>query len=111
MRKTSEYAELHLVVEEGPSGILYIEAWRDHASQLSQVAQEGNIPVFTNLTLKATGEEAQLQCSDLDVYGHLLASAQVERGADDGSCPEHKQSVLLLDFLLSVHGHLSGNAA
>ena len=66
-RKTSEYAALHLVVEEGPSGTLYIEAWRAQAKKLSQVAQEGNILVFTNLTLKSMGEKAQWQCSDLDV--------------------------------------------
>ena len=100
MRKTSEYAALHLVVEEGPSGTLYIEAWRDQAKKLSQVAQEGSILVFTNLTLKAMGEKAQWQCSDLDVYGHLLASAKVEQIADDGSCPQHMHTVIMRELPL-----------
>ena len=41
--KANDYVELHLVVEEGPYGGLYIEAWRDQARRLAQVAHEGKI--------------------------------------------------------------------
>ena len=54
--KANAYVELHLVVEEGPSGTLYIEAWRDQASRLAQVAHGGKILKLTNLMIKAMGE-------------------------------------------------------
>ena len=59
------------------------------------MAQEGNILEFSNLTLKAMGDTAQWQCSDLDVYGSLQSSAKVEQVADDGTCPQNVHMVLL----------------
>ena len=53
--KASEYVELHLVVEEGSSGGLYVEAWRGQARRLTQVAHDGEILKLTNLTIKALG--------------------------------------------------------
>ena len=55
--KAREYVEVHLVVEEGSSGGLYVEAWRDQARRLTQVARQGKILKLTNLMIKATGEK------------------------------------------------------
>ena len=56
--KTNDHAALHLVVEEGSSGTLYIEAWREQAKRLLQVATEGAILEFSNLILKALDSKA-----------------------------------------------------
>ena len=53
--RANDYVELHLVVEEGLSGTLYIEAWRDQARRLTQVAHDGKILKLTNLTINALG--------------------------------------------------------
>ena len=93
--KTNEHAALHLVVEEGSSGTLYIEAWREQAKRLLQVATEGAILEFSNLTLKAMGDKAQWQCSDLDVYGHLLSGCKFVKVADDASIPKTMYTIPL----------------
>ena len=41
--RANDYVEPHLVVEEGLYGTLYIEAWRDQARRLTQVAHGGKI--------------------------------------------------------------------
>ena len=96
--KASDYAELHLVVEEGPSGSLYIEAWRDQARRLTQVANDGKILKLTNLTIKAMGEEAQWQCTSLDIYGQVLATTQLEEVADSDQYPANVHTILLSDL-------------
>ena len=60
--KASEYVELHLVVEKGSSGGLYVEAWRDQARRLTRVARPGKILKLTNLMIKNMGEKEQWQC-------------------------------------------------
>ena len=50
--KVTDYADLQLVVEHGPSGTLHIEAWRDQARRLTQIAVDGKILKFTNFTIK-----------------------------------------------------------
>ena len=76
--EASDYVELHLVAEEGPSGTLYIEAWRDQARRLTQVAHDGKILKLTNLTITALGENSQWQCTPLDIYGQVMATTRVE---------------------------------
>ena len=76
--RANDYVELHLVVEEGLSGTLYIEAWRDQARRLTQVANDGKILKLTNLTIKALGEKAQWQCTPLDMCGQVLATTHLE---------------------------------
>ena len=48
-RGRAECTELHLVVGNGLSGALYIDAWRDHARRLSQRTQAGNVLKVTNV--------------------------------------------------------------
>ena len=52
----ADCAECHLAAELGLSGTLYIEAWRDQAHRLGQVAKDGLIVELTHLTIKAIGE-------------------------------------------------------
>ena len=53
-------AECHVVVEPGLSGALHIEAWRDQAHRLGQVAKDGLIVELTHLTIKAMGDKITL---------------------------------------------------
>ena len=77
--KASGYVELHLVVEEGPSGGLYIEAWRDQARRLTQVARQGKILKLTNLMIRNMGDKEQWQCTPHDVYGLVTAATPGRR--------------------------------
>ena len=77
--KASDYVELHLAVEEGPSGSLYIEAWRDQARRLAQVAHEGKILKLTNLMIKAMGEKEHWQCTPHDVYGQVIGTTRLDQ--------------------------------
>ena len=54
--KASDHVELHLVVEKGSSGGLYVEAWRDQARRLTQVARQGKILKLTNLMIRNMGD-------------------------------------------------------
>ena len=76
--RANDYVQLHLVVEEGLSGTLYIEAWRDQARRLTQVAHDGKILKLTNLTIKALGEKAQWQCTPLHIYGQELTTTRLD---------------------------------
>ena len=75
-RNSVDTVELHLVVEKGLSGMLYIQAWRDQARWFMQVAKEGHVLEITHLTIKAMGDKRQWQCTDLDVYGQNMAGTQ-----------------------------------
>ena len=96
--RANDYVELHLVVEEGLSGTLYIEAWRDQARRVTQVAHEGKILKLTNLTIKALGEKAQWQCTPLDVYGHVMGTTRLEEVADSDQYPSNVHTVPLSDL-------------
>ncbi len=96
--KTAEYAELHLLVEEGLSGSIFIEAWRDQARRLTQAAQDGSILTLTNITLRSMGDKAQWQCTKLDVYGQVLGSIRLEEVEYNGQYPTHVHTVLLRDL-------------
>ena len=98
MEKASDYVEMHLVVEEGMQGTLYIEAWRDQARRVTQVAHEGKILKLTNLTIKALGEKAQWQCTPLDVYGQVMGTTRLEEVADSDQHPANVHTVLLSDL-------------
>ena len=110
--RANDYVELHLVVEEGLSGTLYIEAWRDQARRLIQVAKDGKILKLTNLTIKALGENTQWQCTPLDIYGQVLATAHLEEVADSDQYPANVHTVLLSDLPMYTHiPHLVNLAA
>ena len=110
--RANDYVELHLVVEEGLSGTLYIEAWRDQARRLTQVAHDGKILKITNLTIKALGEKAQWQCTPLDIYGQVLATTHLEEVADSEQYPANVHTVLLSDLPMHTHiPHLVNLAA
>ena len=96
--RANDYVELHLVVEEGLSGTLHIEAWRDQARRLTQVAHDGKILKLTNLTIKAMGEKAQWQCTPLDIYGQVLATTHLEEVADSDQYPANVHTVLLSEL-------------
>ena len=95
----------HLVVEEGLSGTIYIEAWRDQARRVSQIAKDGKILKVTNLTIKAMGDKAAWQCTDLDLYGSVVSSTKLEEIEDNNSCPAEVHIVLLRD--LPMHKQIS----
>ena len=86
-KNSVDAVELHLVAEKGLSGMLYIQAWRDQARRFMQVAKEGNVLEITHLAIKAIGDKRQWQCTDLDVYGQIMAGAQFREVDDDGQCP------------------------
>ena len=95
----ADCAECHLVVEPGLSGTLYIEAWRDQANRLGQVAKDGLIVELTHLTIKAMGEKIQWQCTNLDVYGQVTSTTQIRAVEhDDGSCPADLHTVFVRDL-------------
>ena len=85
----NQCVEFHLVVEEGPSGTLFVEAWRDQARRVTTVVHEDKIVKLTNLTIKSMNEKAQWQCTDLDVYGHVTAGTQLEQVEDDQQYPSY----------------------
>ena len=110
--RANDDVELHLVAEEGPSGTLSIEAWRDQARRLTQVAHDGKILKLTNLTIKALGEKAQWQCTPLDIYGQVLATTHLEEVADSDQYPANVHTVLLSDLPMHTHiPHLVNLAA
>ena len=95
----ADCAECHLVVEPGLSGTLFIEAWRDQANRLGQVAKDGLIVELTHLTIKAMGEKIQWQCTNLDVYGQVMSTTQIRAVEhDDGSCPADLHTVFVRDL-------------
>ena len=94
-RNAVECVELHLVSEEGLSGMLYIQAWRDQARRFTQVAKEGNVLDIERLTIKAIGDKRQWQCTDLDVYGQIMGGTQFREVDDDSQCPAEMHTVLL----------------
>ncbi len=96
--RTTKYAELHLLVEEGLSGTLFVEAWRDQARRLTQVAHDGSILKLTSLTRKAMGDKAQWQCTNLDVYGQVLGSTRLEAVDDNVQYPDNVHTALLRDL-------------
>ena len=102
-RKASDYVEMHLVVEEGMQGTLYIEAWRDQARRVTQVAHEGKILKLTNLTIKALGEKAQWQCTPLDAYGQVMGTTRLEEVADSDQYPANVHTVMLSDLPMHTH--------
>ena len=110
--KASDYAELHLVVEKGLSGTLFIEAWRDQARRVTQVAHDGKILKLTNLTIKAMAEKAQWQCTDLDIYGQVTSTARLEELDDSDEYPTDVHTILLRDLPMHTHiPHLVNLAA
>ena len=95
----SDCAECHLIVEPGLSGTLYIEAWRDQAHRLGQVAKNGLIVELTDLTIKAMGDKIQWQCTNLDVYGQVMSTTRIRAVEhDDGSCPVDLHTVFVRDL-------------
>ena len=94
-RNGIDCVELHIVSEEGLSGMLYIQAWRDQARRFMQVAKEGNVLELTHLTIKAIGDKKQWQCTDLDVYGQIMAGTQFRQVDDDSQRPAEMHTVLL----------------
>ena len=54
---TVDCAECHLVVEPGLSGALYIEAWRDQAHRLGQVAKGRHASGVNTYNYKNNGRQ------------------------------------------------------
>ena len=97
--KGHDFATFHLVVEPGLSGLLYIEAWRDHARRVLTVAADHRILELRNVTVKSLGDKAKYQCSDLEVFGMVLNGTTLNavEGAD-ASCPPTMPFVQILDL-------------
>ncbi len=96
--RSADVVELHLVVEAGVSGTIYIEAWREQARRLKDMLREGGMVRFTNLTIKAMGDKAQWQCTNLDVFGQVLQATRFENLPEDASCPADVHVVLIQDL-------------
>ena len=103
--KQTEHTELHLIAEEGLSGALFVEAWREQSRRLAPLAKEGKSLKLTNLTIKAMGEKAQWQCSNLENFGQVSASTRIEQLEDDDAYPANLHTVLLGD--LPMHKSIS----
>ena len=86
--KGQQFSAFHLVVKEGLSGVLFIEAWRDHARRVATLVTANCILEVCNITAKALGDKAQWQCSDLDVYGQVLGPTTLNLLDDDGTYPK-----------------------
>ena len=50
-----DFVSFHLLVAEGLQGLLYVEAWRDHARRVCSVAREGECVELANLPRRANG--------------------------------------------------------
>ena len=96
--KGHDFATFHLVVEPGLSGLLYIEAWRDHARRVLTVAADHRILELGNVHVKSLGDKAKWQCSDLEVYGMVLNGTSFNQVQDDGSCPPTMPFVQINDL-------------
>ena len=69
--KWFDWAQIHLACEDGLSGTLLIQAWRDTSRRMSAAAKKTGANQFNDLAIKLLGDGAQWGCTDLD------ASAQV----------------------------------
>ena len=96
--KGHDFGSFHLVVEDGLSGVLYIEAWRDHSRRIASVIIDDCIVLISNVAVKVLGDKTQWQCSDLDVYGSVLGPTTFKIVDDDGSFPLTMPLVQLHDL-------------
>ena len=97
--KGHDFVTFHLVVEPGLSGLLYIEAWRDHARRVLTVAADHRILELRNVTVKSLGDKAKWQCSDLEVFGMVLNGTTLNAvEGDDADRPLHMPFVQINDL-------------
>ena len=81
------------------SGLLYIEAWRDHARRVLTVAADHQILELGNVHVKSLGDKAKWQCSDLEVYGMVLNGTTINAvDDDDADRPLHMPFVQISDL-------------
>ena len=78
-RKVNEnlFTELHLLCDVGFKGLLYVEAWRDHARRLNDGAPSETAVAMQDLTIKSLGDRSRFQSSALEVYAQFQQHSTV----------------------------------
>ena len=78
--------DVHLIVEPGLSGVLFIEGWRDQARKLKDICQNGKMITIECLTIKTMSDKAQWQCSNLEFDGVVSPLTKLTKIPNMESC-------------------------